>query len=1117
MQLTNLCQDNADLVTIVRSLDQNGPGENGENLQQLWICLTGSSGSIFHAAEESTLRWLLKSMSGTGELAELFRRYPLTWAILDCVVQRIPLFSLAKSLADRKFYATLQQTLKDISSPAETKAATKPTKRKRQSKISFTLDGIREQDGCLETAQAVFSMLKSLINRLDDTTTTFSRDKLGAQHIKSLFCTSAGDAAKLVAPALEVCRGLLVSDCDDITGAEEWIGEISWLWDLHLQSADDGLTVAIHLFRPAALILSKLGLCGTATPATVGGTLKSRWSSDLKTFMVRNLALPSRAVFADNKTIETFEQALAVSNKTTHIAAPAVFYLASHAFTNNFDSSLRRTNVEWIRTTFRAVETAIAKRPDRDVLMTTILEQAIERSISVDVADLRRVCREYALQGDRTEWAVVANIARCDPDVFQISDDGVELRDEVCRRSLAAPEDILSGIAVSNIIEALRDGFRTRRDFPNFLRFWFQQLCEVERQGRSDGSPWFASAQIGQPTASLSAMIESDLSPQQFGDLIKWTQENASRKAPRTLSLFASVLALAVRSDSFIEVAGIHLFDLIADIKGDKQDTSLRWRAVSKTVSWVTSSERHEVWAATKKRLKKILEKSSVSSPETYEAFKTCFQIWESMCPDDEQVDEPAGLVESFAGRLINEDDFTKSLVSAKLLSALELGANAELRDDLIYQQYLCWYLRGSCRFVTLATGTDGELPFPIATTVSNRKASTEALHATLTALLCNEINLNDTKLSRVMIDRLTTSITDTDEDKTWPDDRAKISLRALSSIPMACYDRTQRETLMTMLSQKRSAAAQASRSYDVDTWKLLTSFATKIMGKSTFPEGMGFGDLIETADMLSALTIAPKDQDLATLELMSRFSSLASATIRQMAEHIDQRSTTYFQEAASFVAAADKNASQATPLHMTLLKALAMELRRSQSASSHAKLSSLLAQCENTLLKTLSETIDQCISDNSALQRSDNDLAVFAATDAATTLSSPSLKLKSKPDSVRNFEVLLNQGMQDGNLKAWKIKALLQAHLQGESEVSRQAVFDDLSQLPISLREPLMKRFIESIVRNMRPLTKVEYLKALLDEFKGGCETDGQLLAIDHVVSQLIGKLLNHSDMNQS
>ncbi|GKT53929.1 Urb2/Npa2 family protein [Colletotrichum tofieldiae] len=227
-----------DLVKTVRSLDQTGPGPNGENLDRVWKQLTSASHSPFSAAEESVLRWLLKVMKTSNEEAETIRRFPLTWRILGCAFQRIPLFSLAKSLADRKFMAVLQQTLKGVakSSTEAESSNSKSKKRKRTSTATFDLQTLISFEGCLGTGEAIFCALKILLARLDPVAQWSAHDRMGAEHIKALFAQPATDAVEYLAPLLSLCDySLAAADTGLFEAQESWVRVFSSAWDLHLQ------------------------------------------------------------------------------------------------------------------------------------------------------------------------------------------------------------------------------------------------------------------------------------------------------------------------------------------------------------------------------------------------------------------------------------------------------------------------------------------------------------------------------------------------------------------------------------------------------------------------------------------------------------------------------------------------------------------------------------------------------------------------------------------------------------------------------------------------------------------------------------------------------------------
>ncbi|PNY23657.1 Nucleolar pre-ribosomal-associated protein 2 [Tolypocladium capitatum] len=1107
-------QSTTDLIKTVRGLDQTGPGSDGENLQLLWRSLAAASDGKFHAAEESCLRWLLKSMSGSSQGAETLRRYPLAWTILDCVFQRIPLFSLAKSLADRKFIAVLQQTLKNVSTPVAASGSPTSPKRKRTPALIYALVDLKTQDRCLDTARAVFGTLKSLLRRLEDPEMSLSRDKIGAEHIKSLFCTSSTDAAMMVASAFAVCGNLLTSGtCDKVEGAQDWIESISTIWDLHLHGSDDTLDVATHIFKSSSTILSMIGVFHSSHEMEIPETLKCRWRVDLERFMHRNFILPGRAAFVNRRVFEPFEKSLQVSEDIIQQSAPALYFLSSGVSSLMAEGDLRKDNVEWIKKIFQAVEKVIRGRSDRSALMQTILDQAIQRSTPVDLDDLRRVCREYALQGAETDWDLVAKVAACEPDVFQLSEDGVDLRREICNRTVKHKTSESDYKAISGVIGAIMDGFRTRRDFPGFLELWYEQLCEAERQKLVSKSPWFEVARRKTPKQGLDTFIEAEMSVQQLLGVIAWVETKNPKSHPHSICVFSSTIAQALGSQSFVDAVGRRLFDLVAPASSSSGTAALKWRVVSKTISWTTQDERLEVWSAVKDRLSKILKTAPLMSGETFEAFKCCYQAWDSMSPDDEHIDEPASFVKDFTVRLAAEIS-TSGASDGTSLSTVWPEMKAELHEESAYRQYIAWYLYGSSRFSNLYYDKNDEMPPVLSNALSTRKASVDELQTLWHALLHNEINLNDPKLARDLVDRLIEALDESEKEMDWPGEQGQMWMKTLVNTPLDVYNRGQRERLMAVLSNRRAKMVKSPKRVSQDGWKLVFGLATKMMGRPTFYDGMGFSDLVEIAEAMSSISTESPTGHGALLELIERFSLMASATIRQMAEHIEERSVDYFRGASKFVsgcetqASAQQEASKARyPLYITLLKALSAELSRSPNCRSHEELGPLLQASRTVLASCIMAVTSNFMSDKKLLVVHDRgaDMSLFAAVDAAQTVGDFAGLVSLKTSAVRKLDKRSKDIMQQGDLRGWKIQVFLRNYLSSEVEVPRPASYDSLESLPSQLREPLLEELVTSVTRNMSGTGKFQYLKELLDAFSRGSNTDGQLLAIQSVIGQLI------------
>ncbi|KAM4057074.1 urb2/Npa2 family protein [Hirsutella rhossiliensis] len=1092
--------NNANLIKTVRGLDQSGPGPDGEGLQLLWSCLAASADSQFHAAEESSLRWLLKSMNGPSSAAELTRRYPLTWTILDCVFQRIPLFSLAKSLADRKFIAVLQQTLKGVSKPAAGSRSPASSKRKRTPTAGYDLEALQAPVGCLETAQIVFKALKSLLSRLENSESALTRDTIGAQHIRSLFCNSAAEATGIAAPALTICSMLTSSPGGDVKGAESWIETISTIWDLHLQGGDDEVEVAIHLFRPSATILARLGSFPSDQQVELPEALKTRWSADLQTFMQRNLIIPGRAAFMTHRVFESFTQALEISRNVAQLSAPALYFLSSRVSSRIAEGELRKDNVEWLKQIFHAIELTIRGRPDSGTLMQTILELAIQRSTPVDVQNLRRVCRDYAMRKAETDWELIAKVAACDPDVFQLSDDGASLRREVCDRILKQEAAEAHYKPIAKVIGAIIDGFRARRSLTGFLRLWFEQLCEAERQQTNHHSPWFDVGRFTSPTQSLDSLLETELSPSQLLDIIAWTGTQNPTKHPRSTCVFSAAIAQALRGESFVDAVGSRLFDLVAPVDGSMQASALKWRVVSSTMSWVASDERVETWNSVKDQLSNILKTTPIISSVTFEAFKCCFRAWDSLSLDEAHVDEAASIIENFNERLAAEMA-GRRILSGDELSFLDPDMKAELQEDSAYQQYLSWYICGSSRFNRLYYNRKEGIPLILTNALSNQNDGVSGLETLWRTLLRNEVNLNESKIARDFIDRLIVALESSKEKKGWPGKQSLLSIKILSSIPLEVFDRGQRERLMNVLSKRRSKMVQSPEQVSLFSWKIVLGLATKMMGRPTFYEGMGFSDLVEIAEAMSRISIEPQSGSEAVVELTERFFLMASATIRQMAENIDERSIRYFRGASQFVS--DHKARGTTqpeahtarqPLHMTLLKALAAELARSPSWQNQQDMASLSIDSKAVLASCIMDVMRKLMSEKNLLASPSIgvDMSLFAAVDAAAQAGDFTGQPDFKPSAVRNLEKRSRRLMQQGDMRGWKIQVFLRTYLSAVVEVPRPTAYDSLGGLSGNLRQPLLR-------------------EELLDGFKNDSDTDGQVLAIQTVVDQLIDSVEVH------
>ncbi|KAI9166655.1 nucleolar pre-ribosomal-associated protein 2 [Paramyrothecium foliicola] len=1104
-----------DLIKIVRSLDQKGPGAQGENLHLVWKSLATSTETSFHAVEESCLRWLLKSMNGSSEGAELLRRYPLTWAILGCVFRRIPLFSLAKSLADRRFTVILQQTLKEVSKPSDGSASSASTKRKRSDSQAYDLASLQTRDGCIASGQAIFTSLKYLLQRLDTTVSNSSSDKIGFEHIKSLFCTSASEAVALARPFLLLCNELLLCDgIEAIEGRGDWIETLSTVWDFHLQATDDASVVATHLFAPSATILARLEKFSPHHVDSSEEDLRRRWSHGIRQFMCKNLISPARSAFVNHQDDSTLITALEVAKGQADYSAPSMYVLAIEEFKVASRQGLRKNNVDWMKRVFKAIENVLRQRSDRNQLARVILEQAVQQSITVGIDDLRRVARDYALPSNSTDWPLLASLSKCDPDIFHTSDESGDLLDDVCRRSVDGSISEVDAKSISQVIGAIMHGHRMGRDFSGFLKLWLKQMCRVNEQVADDSNPWLAVAQMESQDGAIENLIEKELLPKQLVEVVQWAAQQDADAA--SICVFSDAVARGIQSEPFVDAIGRTLFDLVWQAnKSDSQLTALKWRVVSRSMAWAGAQERSLIWQSTNGQLSAALEKAPLDSTDCFEAFKCCCQAWVSVIPDGDEQKSIAAIATAFIIRLTKKLGSSNVLKKHKAISLAEGHYNERtpFNQQTALEHYLEYYLWGCSRLTRMINQqNEGTLPQPLDQILSTKETDSPVLRERWDAIFSNEISLNTVNFIQKALAFLVSSFEATATEKHWPNAQALMCMQSLNAIPLDTFDREDRERAMKILNRGCTAMLKSVKKSQLTSWKLLFSLATKLMSRATFYEDMSFADLLRVADGMSELSFDAEAHTGVALEIVERFSSVARAYLRQMAEHVDERSIRYFTESATFVSDCQSQAAAGdecglSPVRITLLKAIVVEMRQFPGCRTHEKLGEILERAQEALSDCIVCTFGKILSEKKIFksQNTTLDLAVFAIVDASSTPESLAGLSKFKQSTIRKLDKRSKEAMQVGDARGWAVQTFLRTHLAPELEVSQPTSIDSLLNLPAELRLRLLGDYVDSVVRGVSYNDRFLYLKKLIDEVNQGRDTDGQMLAIQHVTNQLL------------
>jgi len=709
--LTTPQEGEAALVRAVRALDQGDIETLPDKLERLWNILPGHRGGAFHAAEEMLVRWLLKNMTGNTANAERVRRYPLAWNILGAVFTCVPLFSLAKSLADRRFVIILQQTLKEISGPQDDSvqangtdsdvemadapaqgSAPNPRKRKRSSPSSFDIAAQRQLDGCLQTSEAVFEAIRILLCRceLKSLAEGSPNHRMGAEHIKSLFSSPASEAVATLVPLLTICNLAATQPSQQLFREQStWISTFNALWDLRLQAADDTSHVAINLSVPGMGLLDKV--MGVSQPATLGvdATVKEQWTRDLGRFLARNLILPCRASFLNGKDQANIQHVVNLSSVSAAQTYPVLFDLVTRSSRVDSDKSSKKDYEVWTQAVFDIILEALKsnRRERSQAAIETIMEMAAERNLALPASSLRIVCKEFALKADQEKWGLLLPIVKLNPDVFLLSEEGEELLQQALKKThdpgLLSSEDLNRA---SQFIVALAHGYAEARDLSSFIKIWAKYLQAVGPKA-NPGVLW-AQPQLSQTIASY---VEKFLNTNQLVEILDSLASSGDDVAGAATRIhIVDALSAGIKHEEFVDAANMKTFDTAYSDKISRKDLSdslsvLRWGIAAYCLPRGTLEDAGRIWSRIKQDAEHVLRRSWIRKQETYIAFQCCIAVWLANHPHGPDEKEVGDMVCTFV------DDLIASMARPD-------AKNSAFKGGLVAGDYVNWMLSESAR-----------------------------------------------------------------------------------------------------------------------------------------------------------------------------------------------------------------------------------------------------------------------------------------------------------------------------------------------------------------------------------------------------------------------------------
>ncbi|KAI1212229.1 Urb2/Npa2 family-domain-containing protein [Annulohypoxylon truncatum] len=1038
------------LIRAVRTLDEDGAIALPDKIHSLWLLLSETKATRFHGVEENILRWLFKHMSANTENAEQVRRYPLTWTILSHVFPKIPSQTLGRSLGSLRFISVLHQTVGDIttarrkspSSPSQTNgvASEKKKKRKRDTEFPSDIEELRTPEGCIKSATELFRALSSLLDQGSRHTGLNTQEqKVGAEHIKSLFSSSNDETRDIAAGLLLTCdRSLSIFERGISRDQEPWIGVIVTLWNLRLHNKDGSLEFARHIYVPACSILARLHCLAGVAPVLGGSnTAKNLWIRQLEQFLSAYFIRPARHTFVADENIQALETALGLSKRNLGGSAIITWDVAARTPRDSSNPKSKAEHSSWVQKIFEILLNAIQPLDPqlRNQVVIQMLETATRTSSVPNTAALRSVCQEYALRPDEIDWNLVAKVIACDADVFLMDD---TLMKDVFSEigSYSGCDPVTKETIVTEIMLPLTDAFAKARNLSGFIEKWHDCLHESVIDSL-DQTIWF-DIRIRQ---RLSSILQSSLTSTQLLRILERIDSPLAITGSELVVLDG--ISAGITEEEYINSANSKISSAVGKEKSYEDlpspVSSLRWRIAGRLASWGTSDEVRRLWSELKSTLKHVLKKSSLSNPETLEAFACCHKLWLANYPGGKREADLAKLLRSFLERLTT-------------------GMKSD--DDIsVFQPYLDYvfrYLPKLAEFPKQEAIDLRDLITNLFWHVGKQSAvgADAQLDDTLRLLLRNADCEDDEAFVDALISQPLDALDSAETQSGWTQPQSLSLLLILLEFPRNTFTKGRRKRIMSSWKTWRSAIISHA-SQDSHFAVVMLRLLVNIMQQPTFYEDMEFDDLVYISSNLPI-----KDQNI--LALVEKFIDL---TLRQMAASAEGHSQAYLTSAWEFAEGITPNRTEVTDAQMLLVKGLFSALDKCKSHGSSTNLDSIATKLSEIIVTSLSrigdknESTEAAIGDESILLR----LSVALSGAACLAEASQPRTVELPKETIKKLESISASFISSNLEIGWKLRTCLFRHNPDLYDTTD--LFAQLDQTSETIDEGLVYGLVDAFV----------------------------------------------------
>lgn len=966
-------------------------------------------------------------------------------------------------------------------------------KRKRSSVVQFSLESLRSAHGCLKTAESLLGALRTLLQTLDPVEANVPSSRMGAEHVKSLFCSPAKDATELLRPILSICDIVLQEqEQEPLENQDSWIATFSALWNFHLQSNGDANEVAISLYPTGCIVMAKMD---RSKVLILDSRVKMRWARDLRRFFLKNMILPARAAFLNRKDIGTFQMAVDVTNFMPTASCPVLFSLAARMPYTSDDAIAKKDHQDWTQKVFDVVEEPLRNSDaiKRNQAMKVVLDTAIDTKTSISLSSLRNVCKQHTGASDKMDLNLVVRVATLDVDAFLISNEGHALLDDLFRQinNLRDADFVeLADTNPVNLIQLLAEGYARGRDLVGFLKKWFDSLAECFGKGTEFNSirqVWSAQEVI----ETVAGLLQSSVITKQLLALLDWLEGKRTISNAGALLVVLDTISQGISEEEYIDAINTRLYDIIAQVKLKSIDVSSRarwWNIIENTIAWSTLDHINTIWSAVASDLKKTLKKGDVQDSATIAAFHCCNKFWLANYRGGKNESDAASLACSFSKRLQPNEG---------------LATTEDLLKPLMHSESP--RLAG---FAAKAALTDGS----------------NVADSTVHSIVHNENVANNSKYGNSLIHYAIEVLAQEQvKTSTWNLENLRVGVQTLLELPSEALSREQREQIVPKLLHLVATVHSQKLPQPLLLVIRLLSLMIKIMSRPTFYEGLKFADLVAVGDVVVAVlrevAATSADVDMSSVySVLYLYEDLASVTLKQMTSNWENREVGYFTEAFETISGWSTQTSAGNIHWLILLTLLAHAIESSKVIEQCQKVvdPATIRRSTSLLLASHLSAVDvDKVNDEVAwpsnILPTSLHLVALEHIDAADPITIRDC-LSSREDLEQICNTLCDRGFRAG----WRLKELIflcfGETIKGPLVIPAcNAIFSSAIDacVPLCARADTrdVKRYIDVILKSMDGDKRDSYVLAIGQKIQDDPNITGLLLTLHRLLGEDSGK----------